>query len=323
MAGQEYAYIHGDFVPASQANVPIMTHALNYGTACFEGIRGYWNPDERQMYVFRMPEHYQRLTRSGRILMMDAGLSVEEQCSLTVRLLQMNGYTTDTYIRPLLYKSSPVIGVRLHGLEDAFALFAVPFGAYVESEGAIRVRTVTWRRLDDNAAPARAKITGAYINAALAKTEAVLDGYDEAVVLTHDGHVSEGSAENIFAVIGGKLVTPPLTDNILAGITRSTLIQVAADELGVETVERSVDRTELYIADEVFLCGTGAQLLPVGEVDRRQVADGGVGPITGQLQSVYERIVRGYEPRYRHWLTAVYTDEAPAPAEGTPVAAQA
>lgn len=323
MAREEYAYIRGKFVPAAQATVPIMTHALNYGTACFEGIRGYWNPDERQMYVFRMPEHYQRLARSGRILLMNAGLSVEDQCALTVQLLQMNGYTTDTYVRPLLYKSSPVIGVRLHGLEDAFALFAVPFGAYVESEGAIRVRTATWRRLDDNAAPARAKITGSYINAALAKTEAVLDGYDEAVVLTHDGHVSEGSAENIFAVIGGKLVTPPLTDNILAGITRSTLIELAAAELGIETVERSVDRTELYVADEVFLCGTGAQLLPVGEIDRRPVSNGAVGPVTGRLQAVYERIVRGYDKRYGHWLTPVYSQSAPSPREGAEVGAEA
>ncbi len=313
MTPGKFAYIRGSLVPVEQAQVPIMTHALNYGTGCFEGIRGHWNDEQRQLYVFRLPEHYVRMKASASILMMSLPMSVEELCNLTVELLRVNEHTEDTYIRPLLYKSSPVIGVRLHNLDQDFALFSVPFGAYVEAEGAIRVRTSSWRRLDDNAAPARAKITGTYINAALAKSEAMLDGYDEAVVLTHDGHVSEGSAENLFAVINGRLVTPPVTENILAGITRATLIQLAGDLLGIATDERPIDRTELYVADEVFLCGTGAQILPVGEIDHRPIGDGGEGRVTAALKTAYEKIIRGQDERYIEWLTPVYTDDQPAP----------
>ncbi len=322
MNAGRYAYFRGEMVPIERAQVSIMTHALNYGTGCFEGIRGYWNEERRQLYVFRMPEHYERMRKSARILMMDLPMSVEELCALTVDLLRRNGHTEDTYIRPLLYISEPIIGVRLHGLAYDFALFSAPFGAYVETEGAIRVRTSSWRRVDDNSAPARAKITGSYVNAALSKSEAVLDGYDEAVVLTDDGHVSEGSAENIFIVTSGRLVTPPVSDNILAGITRATLIQLARERFGIETEERKVDRTELYSADEAFLCGTGAQLLPIGEVDRRKVGTGGVGEITEALKSAYERIVHGEDPEYAHWLTPVYTGAERAPSSrdevGTP-----
>ena len=310
----KFAYIRGEIVPIEQAQVSVMTHALNYGTGCFEGIRGYWNEEQRQLYVFRLPEHYRRMAASARILMMQLPGSDEDLCRLTVELLRRNEHTQDTYIRPLLYKSSPIIGVRLHNLDEDLAIFSVPFGAYVESEGAIRIRTSSWRRVEDNATPARAKITGSYVNAALSKTEAMLDGYEEALVLTESGHVSEGSAENVFAVIGGALVTPPVTDNILAGITRTTLMELAWERFNIPTVERSIDRTELYIADEVFLCGTGAQIVPVGEIDHRPVGTGGIGEVTRQLKELYDRVVRGEEGAYAHWLTPVYTADAPAPA---------
>jgi branched-chain amino acid aminotransferase len=314
----KFAYLRGEILPIERAQVSIMTHALNYGTGCFEGIRGYWNEEQRQLYVFRLAEHYDRMAASARILMMRLPGSTAELSDLTVELLRRNGHTQDTYIRPLLYKSSEIIGVRLHELEQDFALFSVPFGQYVEAEGAVRIRTSSWRRVEDNAAPARAKITGSYINAALSKTEAMLDGYEEALVLTEDGHVSEGSAENLFAVIGGKLVTPPVTDNILAGITRSTLVDLARERFSIATVERSLDRTELYVADEVFLCGTGAQIIPVGEIDHRTVGSGDVGEVTLRLQTLYNRVVRGQEEGYSHWLTPVYSVESPAPtADGT------
>jgi branched-chain amino acid aminotransferase len=293
-------------VPIEEAQVSVMTHALNYGTGCFEGIRAYWNAEERQLYVFRLREHYERMAASARILMMTLPLSVDALCALTTDLLARNEHAQDTYIRPLLYKSEPIIGVRLHDLEEDLALFTAPMGEYVEVEGAARLRTSSWRRVEDTATPARAKITGSYINAAFAKTEAMLDGYDEALVLTEDGHVSEGSAENVFAVVGGRLVTPPVSDNILAGITRATLIQVAEEVLGLRTVERSLDRTELYVADEVFLCGTGAQVVPVGEIDRRVIGHGAAGDITLRLRDAYDAVVRGRDSRYRHWLTPVH-----------------
>lgn len=301
-----YAYHRGRIVPIEEAQVSVMTHALNYGTGCFEGIRAYWNAEERQLYVFRLREHYERMAASARILMMTLPLSVDALCTLTTDLLGRNEHAQDTYIRPLLYKSAPVIGVRLHDLEEDLALFTAPMGEYVEVEGAARLRTSSWRRVEDTATPARAKITGSYINAAFAKTEAMLDGYDEALVLTEDGHVSEGSAENVFAVVGGRLVTPPVSDNILAGITRATLIQVAEEVLGLRAVERSLDRTELYVADEVFLCGTGAQVVPVGEIDRRVIGHGVAGDVTSRLRDAYDAVVRGQDSRYRHWLTPVY-----------------
>ncbi len=306
----KYAYLSGNFVPIEEAKISIMTHAFNYGTGCFEGIRAYWNPEQSEMYVFRLADHYKRLERSGKLLMMDLPASIDELCNITVELLRRNEHKEDTYIRPLLYKSSTVIGVRLHDLEHDFALFTSPMGQYVEVEEAAKVCVSSWQRVTDNSAPARAKITGTYINAALSKTEASLDGYDEAIVLTDSGHVSEGSAENIFLVMDGVLVTPPVSDNILSGITRSTLITIAKDILGIPTVERSIDRTELYVADEIFLCGTGAQVVPVGEVDRRRIGNGGAGPITSELKALYENIARGIDGRYPEWRTPVYNRAA-------------
>jgi branched-chain amino acid aminotransferase len=221
-------------------------------------------------------------------------------------LLRREGYRQDAYIRPLAYKSSELVGVRLHDLEDSFAVFALPFGRYVEKEEGADVIVSSWRRNADNAIPARAKITGAYVNSALAKTDAVLSGCDEAIVLNQNGHVSEGSAENLFLVRDGKLITPPVTENILEGITRATIIQLARKELGLETVERPIDRSELYVADEMFFCGTGVQVAAIATVDRRPVGDGKMGPIVKQIRDLYFDVVRGRAPRYRHWCTPVY-----------------
>jgi len=302
----QHAYFGGQFVPLAEAKISIMTHAFNYGTGCFEGIRAYWNQQREQLYFFRLKEHYERLRNSARIMQMKLPLDVAGLCDVTAELVRRHGYRQDVYIRPIAYKSSEVVGVRLHGLEDGFAIFTTPFGKYLDPEKGARCGVSAWRRVDDNAIPARAKITGIYINSAFAKSEAIANGYDEAIMLTHEGHVSEGSGENIFIVMGGALITPPPSDNILIGITRDTVIRIACEELGIATVERSIDRSELFVADECFMCGTAAEITPVIEVDRRLVGSGRIGPITARLQRAFFDVVRGDNPRYEHWLSPVY-----------------
>ena len=301
-----WAFFRGEFVPLREANVNVMTHGFNYGTAVFEGIRAYWNADEEQLFALELIPHFQRIHSSARLLMMDVKQSPEELAEITVELLRRDGLREDVYVRPIVYKSSELIGVRLHNLESDITIFGVPFGQYIDTDSGIRAQVSTWRRTDDNAIPARGKITGAYVNGALAKSEAQLNGFDEAIVLTADGHVSEGSAENLFIVKDGVLITPPVTDNILEGITRRRLMEIGRDQLGAEVVERSIDRTELYGADEVFLCGTGAQISPVIEIDRRSIGSGRPGSLTRQLSKTYFDAVRGKLPAYRDWLTPVY-----------------
>ncbi len=304
----KHAFFKGEFVPIEEAKVSVMTHALNYGTGCFEGIRAYWNEEDEQLYLFRMKEHYQRLLHSARILQIKLPYTADELGDLTVELLRKEGYRQDVYIRPLAYKSSEGIGVRLHDLEDDLAMFAVPFGRYIEREEGVRAGVSSWRRVDDNAIPARAKITGAYINSALAKTDAILSGYDEAIVLTQEGHVSEGSAENLFLVKDGRLVTPPVTENILEGITRATVMEIAREEMSLWTTERRIDRSELYTADEAFFCGTGVQIAAIVEIDHRPIGTGKIGPVVSQLRDLYFDIVRGKVPKYRAWCTLVYSN---------------
>jgi branched-chain amino acid aminotransferase len=301
-----WAYFRGEFVPLRDANINVMTHGFNYGTAVFEGIRAYWNADEEQLFALELIPHYARIRASARLLMMDVRQSPEELAEITVELLRRDGLREDVYVRPIVYKSSETIGVRLHNLDSDITIFGVPFGQYIDTEGGIRAQVSSWRRTDDNAIPARGKITGAYVNGALAKSEAQLNGFDEAIVLTADGHVSEGSAENLFIVKSGVLITPPVTDNILEGITRRRLIAIAREDLGIATLERSIDRTELYGADEVFLCGTGAQISPVIEIDRRAIGKGRPGPVSRDLSRTYFDAVRGRTPAYRDWLTPVY-----------------
>jgi branched-chain amino acid aminotransferase len=298
-------YMNGAFVPANEARVGVMSHALSYGTGCFEGIRGYWNDQTQELYIFRLREHYERLHRSCRIVNIELPYTVDELIAITVDLVRRNNLRENCYIRPFAYKADEIIGVRLNNLEDAFLVYAVPMGDYVATTG-LRCGVSSWRRVDDNMIPARAKISGAYMNSAFAKTEALMNGFDEAVMLTSEGHVSEGSAENIFMLINGELVTPSASENILLGITRDTVMQLARRELDRITRERQIDRTELYIADEIFLTGTGAQLAPVIEVDHRPVGTGKVGPLTETFQRTYYEVVRGMRPEYLDWLTPVY-----------------
>lgn len=300
------AYFHGKFVPLADANISIMTHAFNYGTGCFEGIRGYWNADQEQLFLFRLRDHFQRLATSGRILGMASPHSVDEMCDLTSELVRRNGHREDCYVRPLLYKGSTIVGVRMHNLEDHFAIFTTSFGKYIEAPDGCRCCTSSYRRIDDNAIPARAKVTGGYVNSALAKTEAQLNGFDEAIMLTNDGHVCEGSGENIFVVSDGTLFTPATSDNILVGITRASVIRIAQRDLGIKAIERSIDRSEIYSADECFMTGTAAEITPVVEVDRRPIGSGRIGPLTRKLQGIFFDVVHGRNQGYAEWCTPVY-----------------
>jgi branched-chain amino acid aminotransferase len=301
-----WVFLNGEFRRYNDAKIGLMTHALHYGTGVFEGIRAYWNAPKNQLFLLHAPEHFNRLRRSGNIMKMTLPHSTEDLVNLTVELLRRNEYRADTYVRPLLYKSSEVIGVRLDGIAESFLIYTAPMGNYVDVDAGIRCMVSSWRRVSDQSLPARGKITGAYANSALAKAEAEENGFDEAIVLTTDGHVSEGSAENIFMYKDGAFVTPPVTDDILEGVTRRLVMGLIRDELGKKVVERSIDRTELYTCDELFMCGTGAQVSPVVEVDRRQVGEGGIGELTGELQSIYFGAVRGDNPKYSDWSLAVY-----------------
>lgn len=301
-----YAFFEGAIVPLEEAKISVQTHAFLYGTAVFEGIRAYWSEDEQDLLIFRMPEHYQRLLNSCKILQITPDYSLDDLCRITIELLAKNNDREDVYIRPVFYKSHIGVGVQLAGLADDFLVFSVPMGPYLDLDKGLRVKVTSWRHINDNAIPMRAKVNGAYVNAALAKSDAVLDGYDEAIFLTADGHVSEGSAENLFIVRKGELITPPVTDDILEGITRDTVIELARAELGLKVIEREIDRSELYIADEAFFTGTGAQVSPIAEIDRRPVGNGGVGPISRKIQQLYFDVVKGKVPKYRHWCQPVH-----------------
>tara|TARA_B100000446_G_scaffold59099_1_gene55007 strand:+ start:478 stop:1395 length:918 start_codon:yes stop_codon:yes gene_type:complete len=300
------AFFHGNIVPISEAKVSVMTHALHYGTAVFEGVRGNWNEAQNKLFVFRMAEHYDRLLQGCRMMMMDIPYSTEDLCNITIELLQSCGYKQDLYIRPLAYKSQELVAnLRLQDLDSDFTLMAVPFGAYIDAEGAIDCTTSSWRRIDDTIIPPRVKISGHYVNSILAKTEATLAGFDEAIMLTQDGDVSEGSGENLFMVVNGSIFTPPVADNNLTGITRDSAITLAKDLLGIEVVERRIRRSELYLCDEVFLTGTAAHITPVGSLDRRPIGKGGVGPITTKLRDAYVEVIKGDSPDYIRWCTEV------------------
>lgn len=301
-----WVFYDGEVARYNDVKLGLMTHALHYGTAVFEGIRAYWNTKKSQLYLLEPAAHFDRMRRSANVMRMELPYSTEELVNHTLEVLRRNSFKSDVYVRPLLFTSSEEIGVRLHNLNRSFFIYAIPFGNYVEVEGGIRCMVSTWRRVPDQALPARAKITGAYAQSALAKSEAVEAGYDEAIVLTVDGHVSEGSAENLFMVKDGVFVTPPVTDDILEGVTRKLLMKVIGDELNMKVLERSIDRTELYTCDELLLCGTGAQISPVVEVDRRPIGNGKVGEFTQELQNIYFGAVRGETPKYRDWTIPVY-----------------
>jgi len=304
-APRGYAYLDGRYVPIEEAKISIATHAFNYGTGCFEGIRGYWNEDQHQVYLVKLDAHFRRLLDSARLFRIEVGKTVEELCAMAAELVRRGEYREDVYVRPIAYKSSPVIRVGLLNLQDAFCCYTAPMGEYHDIHHGLSVSVSGWRRNDDNAIPSRAKATGGYLNAALAIADAQDAGFDEAILLTGDGHVSEASSANLFLVSRGVLITPEVAYDILVGITRDALMQLA-ETLGIPVRERRIDRTELYTADEMFLCGTGVQVAPITSVDGRAIGEGKMGEITRALQDLYLSAVHGEDERFLDWLTPVY-----------------
>jgi len=302
-------YLNGEFRSYDDARVGLFTHGLNYGTGCFEGIRSYWNAEERELYLLHLQAHYTRLHESARILMMQLPHTVDELSAITVELCARNRITQNAYLRPLLFKGEEDIGVRLVGAADSFAIAAMPFHAYYDATAGLRTMVSSWRRSEDTSVPARGKITGSYVNSALAKSEAKLNGFDEAIMLSHDGHVSEGSAENIFMVRRGRIFTPDPSQNILEGVTRQSIIEMAS-AAKFEVIERQIDRSELYTADEIFFTGTAVGVTFVRSVDHRTIGDGAIGPVTKLLADAYERAVYGREATYKSWLTPTYSSRS-------------
>ncbi|MBV9281498.1 MAG: branched-chain-amino-acid transaminase [Chloroflexi bacterium] len=330
-------FFDGAFMPLEKATVNVATHALHYGTGCFEGIRAYWadeegkpdtpegkpdgpegepdapegEPDapEGELYVLKLREHIDRFFRSCAVLRIQPPFERAEMADLVVELLRLNAYRSDLYIRPIAFKSSQSIKLTLSGLQDSFAIFAFPFGHYAHREGGLHVGFSSWQRIDDNAIPARAKVTGSYVNASLASDDAVRAGYDEALMVSGNGMLSEASSANVFLVRGGRLITPAVSEHILEGITREAVMTLARQEIGLPVEERPVGRTEVYAADEVFLSGTGVQIEPVVRVDRRPIGSGEPGPITTRLQALYAAAVRNRLPAYADWCTPVYGSE--------------
>ncbi|MFZ5809122.1 MAG: branched-chain amino acid transaminase [Chloroflexota bacterium] len=303
------AFFKGKIVPFSEAKISVLTHGLNYGTAVFAGIRGYWNAEHEQLYIFRPQDHYRRFLNSAKLLLMDLKETPESLTLKTIELLRTDGYRLDIYIRPIAYKADEAIGVRLHNLRDEYAIVALPFERYIQNDTSAHATFSSWRRVDDNMIPARGKISGAYVNSAFIKTDAVLSGFDEALVLTQEGHLSEGSAMNVFIVRDGVLITPPVTENILEGITRRSVMEIAQAELGLTVIERPIDRTEIYLCDELFMTGSAAQIVAVTQVDHRPIGAGVMGEITAALRRYFDDIIRGRNSRYSHWNTPVYIKE--------------
>jgi branched-chain amino acid aminotransferase len=303
---ESIVFAGGEMRRYDEAKVGLLTHGLNYGTGCFEGIRGYWNADDRELYLLQLREHYVRLHSSAKILLMNLPHTVDELIDITVELCTRNRYEENIYIRPLIYKAAEDVGVRLYGVPDAFAIAALPFGKYFDAEAGLKACVSSWRRIDDTVAPARAKITGAYINSALAKSEAQMNGFDEAILLSQDGHVAEGSAANLFLDKNGTVFTPDPAQNVLEGITRRTVLTLAKDELGLPIVERALDRSELYGADEVFLTGSAAGITYINSIDHRKIGDGTLGPVTRALANLFEDLTMGRVERYRSYLTPTY-----------------
>ena len=297
-----YVYFKKKIMPVEKAQMGVMTHALHYGTAAFEGIRGNWNEDKKQLYLFRLKEHYERLLKGCQILKMDIGYSIDDLIKITVDVVRKCDFKEDVYVRPVAYKSTEQMGVRLHNLDSDFFVFAFPWGRYLDTDKA-RVGVSSWRFPKE---VPRAKLTGLYITNALAKTEAIELGYDEGIMLNSEGYVAEGTGENLFMVVGDQLITPGSFDGCLIGITRDTIMRLAKEELGMETVERHIDRIELYSAQEVFLTGTAAHVTPVGEVDHRKIGDGEVGPITQKLRNLYFKAIQGKKAKYMDWCTPVF-----------------
>jgi len=303
---QPTAYLNGDFVDLNDAKISIVTHAFNYGTGVFEGIRGNWNEENQQLYIFKLKEHINRILNSAKIMRFAPELSNQQMCEIIIKLVEKNDYKEDIYIRPIIYKSSEIVGLRMHELEDDFLVYIVPFGDYLDPSKGINCGTSSIRRIDDSMVPVRAKVTGIYVNNSMAKTEAFLNGYDEAIMLNMDGHVSEGTGENIAIIKNNKIISPSVSDNILEGITLETALDIAKKDLSLDIERRTIDRSELYIADEVLMTGTAAHITPVVSIDKMKIGNGKPGPISKKLQEKYFAIIKGQDNDYGEWLTKIF-----------------
>ena len=300
-----YTFFHGKIVPVGKAQISIQTNALQYGTGIFSGIRGYYNQKKKYISLFRIDDHFRRFLNSLKIVGVGLAYSRQELIDITVKLMKKNAPKTDTYVRPFAYAGSLNLSPNLQS--DSvfdFAEYMIPLGDYLPTDKGIRVCVSSWRRVADNAIPSRAKISGAYMNSAIAKKEANQNGYEEAIFLNEEGHVAEGSAMNLCIVRDGVLITPPKSDDILEGVTRRSIMQLAQDQ-GIPVIEQTIDRSELYIADELFFCGTGAQISWIQEVDGRAIGTGKRGPVTQKLQKLYFNTVRGNEEKYAGWCTKI------------------
>jgi branched-chain amino acid aminotransferase len=300
-----YAYFQKQYMPLSEAKLNIMANFMHYGTGVFEGIRANWNAEKQQLYIFRLKEHYERMLNGCKVLKINIPYTIEELCDITVEMSARSGIKENAYLRPLAYKSEEAMGVRLHNLKADFFAFIIPWGRYIDADKC-KAGVSSWRRASSNCGLPLVKATGNYINSAFTKTEAVENGFDEAIILNQHGRVAEGSGENLFLVKDGKLLTPSIEENVLPGITRNSVIEVAKKELGIETIERPIERSELYMADEAFFSGTAVHISPIAEIDHRTVGDGEIGPVTARLQTLYHNIIEGKNPAYMDWCTPVY-----------------
>lgn len=302
----KYFYLSGKFLPPQQAKISIMTHAFNYGTAVFEGLRAYWNPVQKQLYLFRLKDHYRRMQTSCTALNLALPFELEKMCNLTVELLRKNRVRQNVYIRPVCFQARLGIAAKKGG-ESGFGMFLLALESSSQPPRPLRVLLSCWRRVDARMIPSYAKISGTYVNSFLAGQEALKKGFDEAIMLNLDRSVAEATGMNVFILKNRQLITPPLSANILPGITRDSVIKIAKQELGLTVLEKNMNRKELISAEEVFLTGTGSEVIPVGSIDGKKIGRGGTGPITDTFQSLYREIVRGKKPEYKGWLTPVYS----------------
>ena len=299
-----YAFFEGSTVPFAEANISIGTHCVQYGTGAFAGIRGYLDDDGETLNIFRLPDHARRLLQSAKLLRADLTYEPDDIVNIISGLAELNHPGGDIYIRPFIYKSAVQLTPRLRDLDDQLAVYMMGMGAYLDLDRGQRAIVSTWTRVPDTAIPSRGKISGAYANSAFAKDEAEEKGGDEAIMLNFAGKVAEGSGCNLFIVRNGVLITAPVTSDILEGITRRSILAMAADA-GIQIEVREIDRTEIYIADEAFFCGTGVQIAWINTVDGRTVGTGEMGPITSQVRSLFFDVVRGRNSTYADWLTCV------------------
>ncbi|HVA05069.1 MAG TPA: branched-chain amino acid transaminase [Acidimicrobiales bacterium] len=302
----EKIWLDGELVDWDKARIHVLTHSLHYGSGVFEGVRAY--PTSRGVAVFRLTDHINRLFTSAKVFMIDIPYSPAELVSASKEVVRVNGLDDGCYLRPIVYLGYGEMGLNPLPCPVSVAIAAWPWGTYLGDEAVangIRLKVSSWQRHDPNAVPTAAKGTGMYVNSSLAKVEALKAGYDEAVLLASDGRVSECTGENIFVVMGRRVVTPPTSDSTaLAGITQDSVRTIATD-LGYEVATETLIRTDLYTADEAFLTGTAAEVVPIREVDDRTVGTGRVGPVTKQIQDTYFATVRGEVDRYKDWLEHV------------------